>query len=321
MFTMRNFNNNCFSVANAFIIVASVSVCAVDARQVTIPVVVDGVAGRNGSVWQTEVRILKLRLTEALQVRRAWVALPGGGFEDDPSTAPTWTSPAISEGYIIGPELILLVGSELFAGTGSKIGAVGLEIDGEADVNFRTVETGGRPRLPQSGQPYQLCCFPGTGSLLSGFGPPISGVSHLPWLTLGNAAIRTNVTLINPTVSPVELEMFVDSYTCYGIGIGYCNLDEATPYWAQGGYAAETLDPISVPPFGWMQLSDVYSYLSLACPIGCPLPADVAPGVGVIFPQVEGSYDPNGQYYAYATIIDDTTNSAMFEPAVPGFVE
>ena len=60
------------------------------AETFVIPVVVPGVAGKNGSYWETEVRVIRLSAVDPVTVRRSWVALPGGGFVDDPATAPTW---------------------------------------------------------------------------------------------------------------------------------------------------------------------------------------------------------------------------------------
>jgi len=321
MSTMQNLKriSKRFVVPFTLGLATGVLVPTVQARQVTIPVVADGVAGRNGSVWDTEVRILRLRSDESLQIRRVWVALPTGGFADDPSTAPRWSRPANASGLYYSPGLILLVGSDLLAGSDSKIGAVGLEVDGEAAIYFRTVETAGRPRQPQAGQPYELCCFSGTGALVNAPGDALSGVGLLPWLSPGDPLVRANVTFVNPGASTIDFEIGAYGFWCYGITSFDCDREHTTPYWELGGYEGHTYEAISLPPFGWLQLSDFYSHLSNTCPVGgCSTSSAVSPGLGVIFPVKDGELDLNGQYYAYASIIDTATNSGMFEMAVPG---
>lgn len=54
-----------------------------DERLVTLPVVVDRVDGANGSRWESRVRIARTS-DDPVRIRRVWVALPDGGFVDDP---------------------------------------------------------------------------------------------------------------------------------------------------------------------------------------------------------------------------------------------
>ena len=287
---------------------------SVQARRVTIPVVVNGVSGQNGSVWETEVRIFNLRSTQSPRVKRSWVAIPEGGFEDIPSTAPNWTFPERegSPGYF--SRMLILVGSDLLLGADALIGAVGLEVDGDVDVQFRAVETGGRPRLPNfAPSPSSTCCWPGTGALVTAPGELLSGNSHLPWLS-GNGFnwqtdlthyYRTNLAFVNPGSKSIALEAQIAE-----LGCALCYQVGPDLFWNQAVTGSRV--SIVLKPFQWLQVNDFYFLAEPWCPTDCPEFSAVAPGIANI------SSASDDQYYAYASIIDETTNSSMFVPALPG---
>jgi hypothetical protein len=48
---------------------------AVAGELYVLPVVADGVAGRFGSLWETQIRIVKINAADTVVIRRAWVCL------------------------------------------------------------------------------------------------------------------------------------------------------------------------------------------------------------------------------------------------------
>jgi len=312
---MKAINSRFLAYCSTMALAIGLTGAITEARQVTIPIVADGVAGLNGSVWETEVRIFNLNGTQSPYVRRTWVATPEGGFADDPSTAPSWSFPErLAPPLGRFAQMLILVGSDLLAGAGSKIGAVGLEIDGEAEVHFRTVETGGRPRLPYfPGYNVRDCCFPGSGALVTPPEEALAGTSHLSWLSgfdvnneSSETTYRTNLALINPGPAPIDLHVFL-----YQLG----SLNFEVPSNLNWSVIVGGGPPlVTLKPFEWRQINDLYLHsFAFGCQIDpCPDYGGIAPGVVLIIPATD---DP---YYAYSSIIDETTNSSMFELAMPG---
>ncbi len=168
------------------------------AETYVIPVVVPGVAGKNGSYWETEVRIIRLSAVDPVTVRRSWVALPGGGFVDNLATAPTWVIQSPNEPPKL-VDMLILTGEQLLAGVSATHAAVGLDIEGEALVHWRSANTEGQERLPHDRPLEEACCWPGSGQFGAALTTPLRGGSTIPWVTSGRGVFRTNLGLINPT--------------------------------------------------------------------------------------------------------------------------
>lgn len=186
------------AIAIVATLVGAIGVCG--AETFVLPVVARGVHGLNGSVWDSEARIASGTLGPAGAVKRLWVALPGGGFVDDPATAPSWAFPPIFGSVGFSPMgMVVLTGDQLLQGTEARKGAVALEVDGTSnEVFLHNVNTLGQPRLqdPTGGVP---CCLAGNGQLLRALRDPLAGEGFVPWITSGQATFRASVGVINPT--------------------------------------------------------------------------------------------------------------------------
>ena len=181
---------------------------------VVLPVVVSGIPGINGSFWDSEVRIAGLNLTPPGPIRRLWVALPGGGFVDDPAVAPAWSFPPLAcPGTCFAAGLVLLTGEQLLQGTGASKGAVALDVSGTGNSVFlHNSNTLGQPRLPQDAQ-GPACCLPGNGQLVRGLTQPLVGWGLIPWVTAGRSPYRVSVGVINPTATARSLTVNVGPLT------------------------------------------------------------------------------------------------------------
>ena len=305
--------NRAHRIASASVLLLATCQFAAAATYV-LPVVVRGTQGAAGSYWDSEVRIIRLDMQNPLTVRRAWVALKGGGFTDDPSTAPTWTLPP-PNGQSYDYRMLLLTGSELMAGVPDSHAAIGLEIDGPVKVMLHNANTEGQPRIPTFGD-YWTCCLPGNGHMAVAATQLLVGPSYIPWATSSGteSPFRTNVGFINPGTSPLHLHVRV--FPLFPHPTQRPPIE--TPYWYQSGFDSYTsaLQPeldVDLPPLGWLQVNDIFANLQ-ACTWanGCwPL---VIPQPSLIQINPQGS---NG-YLAYATPIYTPKNDPEFIWAEPG---
>ncbi len=256
-----------------------------------LPVVADQAPGRNASVWDTEVRIFSLlEPGEDLVVRRAWVCLEGGGFEDDPEAAPVWrlSDFAYHENYpwddvtFETRRLIVLDGASLLQGTGRNVGAVGLEIEGDAVVIGRITNVAGEAGDSQNTlqRYFQLR---GLGQLVHGQTAPLNGASVFPWLTPDYGGIftgcssnapcnwRNNLGIVNPSAEAMTVTLNVLSYVgvpYYG-DEGQCQPDQdnqicpgvAGEIYDRGDIPWDELD-VNLPPWAWVQINSIdYEFL------------------------------------------------------------
>ena len=272
-----------------------------------LPVVADKVAGRNNSVWDTEIRIFsQVPPGEDLVVRRAWVALEGGGFEDDPESAPEWRlSDEILEacpGGIDYPseyltlerrKVIILDGAALLEGADRNVGAVGLEIEGEAIVLARITDVAGEEaeNLANIQVHFQLL---GLGQVVYGQRQALSGPVAFPWLTPDPGRAhgpctwsdpcnwRNNLGIVNPSQEPLKITLWAMSLVAapYFLADRWCEPDEDNQIWP--GVAGDiylggsksyrpTLE-IEVPPWGWMQIDNIDYRFFKDFPAGGPYP-------------------------------------------------
>lgn len=176
-----------------------------------LPVVVDNVRGLEGSLWETQIRVVKMDRFDDIVIRRAWVCLEDGGFDDDPATAPTWEWPFRAD----RGRSMLLTASDLFEGTSADRGAVALEVEGGellVDVSIVDVSLGGLV-LSSRELPF------GIGQTYSAVTSPNSGASHFSWLggCYGERSLsdycdnhyRNNIGLVNPNPEPMDYRITV----------------------------------------------------------------------------------------------------------------
>lgn len=206
-----------------------------------LPVVVDSVHGLAGSLWETQVRIVKVNRFDEIVIRRVWVCLEDGGFADDPATAPTWELPY---GGNRGRST-LLPAADLLEGTGADRGAVALEVEGGellVDVSIIDVSLGGF-MPPERYRPY------GIGQTYSAVNAPQDEASHFSWLggCYGERSLtdycdnhyRNNIGLVNPNPEPMNIRVtvfpFVSSLSLVG------DPEEGKVY--------------TLPAFGWRQFA------------------------------------------------------------------
>jgi hypothetical protein len=293
-------------VAASTVLVALLSDLTCLAETVVLPVVARGVAGLNGSVWDSEVRILGPGRFLPGPVRRLWVALPEGGFVDDPATAPQWRFPLPTcPDPCLPLGIVVLTGDQLLQGTNASKGAVALEIEGTGShVFLRNSNTLGQPRLPQDDEGLG-CCLPGNGQLIRALAEPLVGQGLIPWITSGRSPYRVSVGVINPTAQArtitIELEVAGQTFPLWPPG-------QAGTYWLQ---TSSTTLAIDLPPWGFRQVDNLASVLLQECPL-CEGLDRVAPAA--IYLLDNGTQSP---FYAYASVIWTPLNDPEFIAAVP----
>lgn len=272
------------------------------AKTYVLPVVVTGAPGVNGSYWQSELRVVDDDAS-TIVVRRKWVALPEGGFVDDPATAPSWEIGAYVGPGFAPPRVLILSGGELLKGTGSTHGAVALEIEKGIDSGFEPdsvllfiANTGGDT---MGGDP-NACCLAGNGQLVKPATGDPTAFTTLGWGTSDLDRFRTNVGLVNPNDRAITVTVDLWVYERYA----------TTPndYWRwkiMGSFA------VVLPALGWLQVNDMLaSKLDEICPGGCswlfdaPAPLFLQAWTGVN----EGS----PPFYAYVSSIHTPTNDPLF---------
>jgi len=272
------------------------------------PVVTAEVAGDHGGVWATLVRVVKVNAGDSVTVRRKWVCLPGGGFVDDPATAPTWElSPWGSTG-----RLVVIGVHALLDSSGGGVGAVALELEGGEVLAHAYVAD-----LQQA----SFFAF-GAGQLVPALREPLLGPSHIPWLggCLNHPCsldpperwnfFRNNIGIVNPNSEALTVTGVVIPFV--GGLEGHVEVPDQEP---------ETFVKV-IPPYGWLQFRWVatrdYRRILYMDDI-------VSPAFSFVI-----SLTPDKQlpYYAYASVVftpdpaSDVTpfNAPTFVAAEPGYV-
>ncbi len=293
--------------------------CTVSAQQtIVLPAVSDNVHGVNGSVWATELQIIKLNPDDEVTVRRLWVCVESGGFAEEPEDAVTWDM----SGTDTRGRILQLLGADLLAGTDASLGAVALEIEGgEVIVNARVADVSNGTM--QEGTPF------GQGQLIPTGDEFLVGPAHLPWvggcLNIPCNVIprenwnyyRNNIGLVNPNPESLVLDGVALAFG------GWPGELVATPLSDPPG-ERDTFSKV-VPAFGWTQFSwrfeGIYSHN--LNPWGIYQPD--FPLAGFIISLTPDSDLP---YYAYASVVFapdpelgiPAFNDPLFIPARPGFV-
>lgn len=274
------------------------------------------VRGRNGSIWETNIRLIKNNPDTEVIVRRRWVCLPGGGFLDDQDTAPHWR---MQERDPFGRVVVLDGREALHLSTGNA-GAIALEVEGGAVTAHAYVAD---LSVGESSDSYGPWLF-GQGQLIPAMREPLSGPAHIPWiggcLTIPCSQtppdhwnyFRNNIGIVNPNPEPLTIEGTV-------IGFGY---------WGSGypGDVGELPTPElekferTVPAYGWMQFhwESTLDYRGNALGIG-------PPANGFIINLTPSTDQP---YYAYTSVVfspDPATgapamNDPLFIAAEPGTI-
>ncbi len=300
---------NLVASAALAIALATLSSHVAFAAEYVLPSLVTGVPGKNGSYWESEVRVVRRSLNETVTVRRIWVAIPGGGFHDDPVSAPSWT---LETGYL-APRMIILQAGHFLQGTGATHGAVGLEISGAAQVFVRVANTRGKSPLPDDTPGVYACCLPGTGQLIPAMTAGVNGPSSVTWVTTGSSPFRTNLAIVNPNDTPLVVTVVPWSLRARLSPIG-----PPGPVWLEwlDSFAVQTT-PLNLPPWGWLQVNDVFSlWENKDTSTGAPAKLDfVAPGLIALLPSTEQPY------FAYASVIYSPSNDSEFVAAIPGVPE
>ncbi|RLB40675.1 MAG: hypothetical protein DRH30_08155 [Deltaproteobacteria bacterium] len=237
-----------FSTILLVAVVLTSSASASAQQTFVIPAVSDNTLGVNGSVWATEVQIIKKDPQASLTVRRLWVCVPEGGFLEDPGAALVWEMPRRNNAR---DRLLTLLGDDLLEGTDSSLGAVALVIEGgEAIVNARVadISRGRWLGMTPLGQGQRIPATP----------DPLTGGSYIPWLggcrnapcNLSQAPnwdyFRNNIGLVNPNPEPLVVS---------GLAIPFGPGDHGEPIeFDLTGLTQETFER-TVPPYGWVQFA------------------------------------------------------------------
>lgn len=286
-----------------------------NAQQLLVfPAVTAEQPGMNGSLWVTTALVIKEDPGDEVTIRRRWVCLRGGGFADDPATAPTW-SLADSDPR---DRMLYASGAELLTGTDATVGAVALEVDGGgviANSNIMDVQWGEYSREDK-------LAF-GQGQHIAGMLEPLDGPSHIPWLggCTGTSCetpsstqqyVRNNIGIINPNPVSITIEGKVLPF-----GLQYDSWDQTR--WSEwAGGQAERFHR-TIPAYGWIQFhwQSLRNYASHW--------GDFFPRAGFL---ISLTADQPLPYYAYASVVFSpgpdsgiqAFNDPMFIPAEPGYV-
>ncbi len=210
---------------------APASPSSAEEQLVTIPVVARPTEGANETRWESRIRIIRTGESD-VSIRRVWVALPDGGFIDDPAAAPTWE--------LLAPKAVItLYGEDLLTGTTSDIGAVQLAIDGAAHVLERIANTANAPPPDITLGTLTLI---GPGQIVPAVITPLSGPSFIPWVN-HPGLFRHNIGIVNPNQNRMELE--VSTVAVFQDEINRVSLPM----------------PVTLPPLGFVQLNRVLRQL------------------------------------------------------------
>jgi len=300
---------------NTMSVLALLCICSVASAQqlLVFPAVTDEVPGLNDSLWVTMVRIVKADPRDAVTIRRKWVCLPGGGFVDDPATAPAWSM----EGPNTHDRVLGLSGHDLLRATGATSGAVALEVGGgEVLAHAYVVDV-------LRGLYYPTTDFAvGQGQLIPPFESPLQGPSHIPWLGACRNSpcsqdpperwdyLRNNIGLVNPNPEPLSLTGTVIPFSVSADLIEIPHEEHAPETFAK-----------EVPAFGWLQFHWMAELRYGENELGLPM---IASGGFVI----SLTPDKDLPYYAYASVVFtpdpesgvDAFNDPMYVPAEPGYI-
>jgi len=276
---------------------------SVAGKTYVLPVVVKGVQGLNGSFWDSEVRILRLSVQQDVVVRRVWVALAGGGFVDDPATAPSWSFPPLVPQ--LTARMVVLRGSDLLQGVSATHASVGLDIQGSVAVYLHNVNS-------QGSQDGTLL---GSGQLAPGAPELFVGPVTIPWATVGQGSFRMSVGFVNPSPTQLTLRVYPSELWLVYHDPGL----EDPRYWLD----ANPLQPflVTLPAWGWRQVDDIFSKALWCTDLdGCWRVPGGGAHPGPHFLEAEPD-DPQASYFAYASIVYSPLNDPEFVAVIPGSVE
>jgi hypothetical protein len=274
---MRQFSTAVLALAALVIALPQVRA---DERLVTLPVVVGQVDGANGSSWMSLTRILRTS-DDPVWIRRVWVALPGGGYLDNPETAPSWTVGVDQPDGVVRDVL----GAELLNGGNGQIGAAMLAVDGSAHVLERIFVV--RESLPDP-----MCGvlrLQAQGQMVPAFSEPLTGPCFIPWGNRWNS-FRNNLGIVNPNGAPMTFSV------------------SGTPLYSTDPGEMPPPIEVALPAYGFIQLNNVLARLEWQYPIvACKFIITVEP-------------EDSRPYYAYGSMVYSPTNDPEFIAPVSGTV-
>jgi hypothetical protein len=301
------------------VLVLAVAAAGQSQQLLVFPAITDELPGLHGSLWVTNVRLVKEDWSDEVVVRRAWVCLEDGGFEDPPDDPPMWS--------MVDPfyeRAIVLTGRDLLQGSG-QAGAVGLLVEGGELIAHAYVADARYGAYHEPFPPGEWAF--GQGQLEPAIVEPLVGPSHIPWLggCLNNPCtqdppelwdyLRNNIGLVNPNSEPLTV---VGTVIPFG-------------YWTDGFFGGGSIGELpqdppetfrrTVPPYGWLQFR---WEATTEHPQGGDWYVG-PPSNGFI---VSLTPDSDLPYYAYGSVVftpDPESggvqfNDPMFVPAEPGFV-
>ena len=297
------------AVLGLWVLALGLAPSAVAGELYVLPVVADGVAGRFGSLWETQIRIVKVNPNDSVVIRRAWVCLEGGGFVDDPGTAPSWELPWSPDDFF-APRALLLTAADVLVGTGAQTGGVALDVEGGellVDVGIVDVRLGGFVGGNQA-MPY------GIGQTYGAARAPLEGASHVSWIggCYGEGDIRddcdnhyrNNVGLLNPNPEPLVFEL------------------TALPFVIGQAAIRHYGELIWLPPLGWRQVEYPLDQQTLM--LGTPFSFFTFPLYGVV------NVEPQSElpYVAYVSVVYTSPvgvgtpriSDPFFQLAQPGYI-
>ncbi len=291
-----------FTVLATSLLALVCSGASAKATTFVLPVVVKGVAGINGSLWDSEVRILLLSPQQDVIVRRVWVALAGGGFVDDPGTAPTWSFPPLDARSTA--RMIVLKGSDLLQGVSATHASIGIDVPGSVAVFLHNVNSQGS----------QDAALLGSGQLMQSTSEPFVGPATIPWATAGQGNFRMSIGFVNPSPTHLTLRVYTSRLLKWYSGEGVPD----PRLWLD----AVAFQPmvVTLPAWGWRQVDDVFSKL-IWCTYteGCFSLYGAGGYEGLHFMEIEPDL-AQAPYFAYASMIYSRLNDPEFVSVIPGSV-
>ena len=304
-------------VRNGFLCCAALLLSfTLGAQQLLVfPAVTDEQPGQNGSLWVTTAMVVKADPRDEVTIHRKWVCLKGGGFADDPATAPTWPLSTNEP----TDRLLFALGGELLEGTDATVGAVALEVEGGevlAHTNIMDVRWGAYSHDDK-------LAF-GQGQHVTALLAPLQGPSHIPWL--GGCRgwwcdqdphkdwqyLRNNIGIVNPNSDSIVVTGTVIPFGLYDTFQGGARWSE----WV--GSSPEIFRKV-IPAYGWIQ----FHWWSLQR--YSEIEGWFYPWAGFI---ISLTPDKDLPYYAYASVVftpDPDSgvpefNDPMCIPAEPGYI-
>lgn len=293
-------------------LILMISTSGVAAQQIIVlPAVSDNVPGQNGSIWSTELLIVKTDRSNEITVKRLWVCVPDGGFAENPGDELSWSMTGTGDDSV----MLQLFGEDLLDGSGSALGAVGLQVDGGVIVaNAKIVDISNG--TVWGGTPL------GQGQRIPTGGESITGASFIPWIggclnvPCANGQdprwdyLRSNIGIVNPNPTPLSI---AGDFRAFGnnvspdVGQYQTGIPLELAVWEGGAIGPPESIEITLPAYGWTQSA----WRSSATYVGGFWFENRIPNIGFIVELTPES--DTAPYFAYASVVfaPDPSDGAM----------